>query len=299
MPVAVAICVITVAFVIAIRFIERARVAFAIPAGHVRLQDVVAERRGTGVGEAVLAELLRRIWRPVVVEVDTAATGLVEMYHRLGFRPASETTAPGGKLAMTRPASPTAELVDESLAGPFACWFWPSSGDITIGVAGAAAVGLAGASLDRFDQLVAVATAFVAASVASTDWRTRRIPNVLTAGGAVMLVALGVTTGDLGTAAGGALLMAGPLLASNLATGGRTPGLGDVKLAAVVGAGVAVVASLDAVLPTLTIALAVGAVFGAIYVRRSRRPGFPLGPPIAAATALTLAVAGLNHGGAL
>lgn len=93
--------------------------------------------------------------------------------------------------------------------------------------------------------------------------------------------------------------MAGPLLASNVATRGRTPGLGDVKLAAVAGAGVAVVASLDAVLPTLLIALAVGAVFGAIYVRRSRWPGFPLGPPIAAATGLTLAVTGLNHGGVL
>ena len=88
---------------------------------------------------------------------------------------------------------------------------------------------------------------------------------------------------DMVDLAVGGALMGGPLLVSHLATRGRPPGLGDVKLAGVLGL------TLGAVSPTaayagLLLSLLPGAVFGLWYQRRSGCRGFPFAPAIAAAT---------------
>ena len=85
----------------------------------------------------------------------------------------------------------------------------------------------------------------------------------------------------------------GGALASNLATRGHTPGLGDIKLAAVAGAALGMIEPVDAPLAALMITLVGGAIFGAVYQRRKCQRGFPLGPAIAAATIALLTIDGL------
>ena len=145
---------------------------------------------------------------------------------------------------------------------------------------------------------VAATTAILAAVV---DWRTLRVPNSITLTGIVATVgvasplvlsdALGVRHLMLGAA-----LMAGPLLVSHLVTCGRTPGLGDVKLAGVLGLTLGAVSMTNAYVALLT-SLLIGAVFGLWYQRRSGRTGFPFAPAIALATIGVLVVAALAERG--
>jgi len=145
---------------------------------------------------------------------------------------------------------------------------------------------------------VASATAIAAAVV---DWRTLRVPNPLTLSGLVatavvatpLVLSDAIVGWDLML---GALLMAGPLLVSHLATRGRTPGLGDVKLAGVLGLTLGA-ASMRMAYGALLASLLIGAVFGFWYQRQTGRRGFPFAPAIALATIGVLAVAGATERG--
>lgn len=140
---------------------------------------------------------------------------------------------------------------------------------------------------------IAATTAITAAVV---DWRTLRVPNPLSLAGFIATAVVGAPLVLAGALRGqdmlvGLALMAGPLLVSHLATRGRTPGLGDVKLAGVLGLTLGAV-SLRAAYWSLLASLLIGAAFGIWYQRRTGRRGFPFAPAIAAATIGVLAVLG-------
>ncbi len=126
---------------------------------------------------------------------------------------------------------------------------------------------------------------FVAAG--AVDIRTRRIPNALSLGAAVLVVTDAVCAGRgldalLG---GGAALLAGVALAV-AAHGGF--GMGDIKLLAVGGA----LVGLASVVPLLCAVSIVGGsvALAVLLVRRERGLTMPYGPAIAGGVALLLAV---------
>lgn len=274
--------------------IERVLATFAVPPNHLRLQDVVAERRGTGVAEAVLTDLLATVKRPVVLEADLRAPGVVELYERVGFA-ATSMNLDAGTVTMTRPARDDSTADDgPSIAGIRPSWLWPTSCDIAGGLVAATAL-IALHAPGTWSRLVVVAVAtFVIVTSAGTDWRLHRIPTKLAAVGALPIIWIATATDNTADAVAGAALMAGPLMASHLATRGRAPGLGDVKLALFVGAALALLNPTTAPLAAIMLTLFGGAVFGSIYQRSRRRRGFPLGPAIAAATLAVLTIEGLS-----
>lgn len=137
--------------------------------------------------------------------------------------------------------------------------------------------------------------AIVAVSAAVFDWRDRRVPNQLTGAGMLVTIAVAlalVIRHELSVLAIvlGLLIMSVPLFVSHLLTRSRTPGLGDVKLAAVLGASAGAVHPLVAY-AALLVALVLGAVFGVLYRQSTKRRTFPLAPAISTATVLVLALA--------
>lgn len=278
-----------------VRLIERGLTHLTVPAGHVRLQDVVAQHRGTGTAHPVLAALLGTETRPVTLDVDGRATGLIAMYKRLGFtrvdRPGSEPEI----VSMSRPAT-SSDIGNpaSTLVGIRPRWLWPSPSEIAAGSLAALAM-CALHQPGTWSRLVVVAiAAFVVVTAAGTDLRILRIPNALVAGSVLPLLWISTGAGIAGHALVGALIMAGPLLASNLATRGRTPGLGDIKLAGVAGGALGLLEPVHTPFAALMITLLGGAIFGTIYQRRTRQRGFPLGPAIAAATITLLVIEGLE-----
>lgn len=87
--------------------------------------------------------------------------------------------------------------------------------------------------------------------------------------------------------------MGGPPLAAHLVSKSRTPGLGDVELATVLGAPLGAVSPAAAHWARL-LALTIGAGFGPFYQRATKRRAFPLGPAISLATVLTAFTFGLT-----
>ena len=136
---------------------------------------------------------------------------------------------------------------------------------------------------------------FVALAAASVDRSERRIPNALVAwGAAALLVAVplaGVVDGRVRAAAVGALAgavcYAGPLLALHVSSPGGV-GFGDVKLGAVLGAGLGAGHPVLAALGLL--AACVVAIVRRLALRRMRGPE-PFAPAMAAGVVLASALA--------
>ena len=168
----------------------------------------------------------------------------------------------------------------------------------TIGAGLAIATLLAVVYVGRAEVLMMPALGMIAVTAAVVDARTLRIPNWLTGTGAFVLAVLSVhlvvveNTAWQPLAAGTAI-MGGPLLAAHLVSKSRTPGLGDVKLATVLGAPLGAI-SPAAAYWALLMALSIGAGFGLIYQRATKRRAFPLGPAISLASALTAFAFGLT-----
>ncbi len=299
-PIWLTVIIAPAAALAALTLIERAITTFAIPREHLRLQDVVAQQRGSGSLPVVLDELFRTVSRPVVLDVDETAPGVIALYERVGFNRAGRPGVKPGTITMTRSAPDNTEAESAtSIAGTLPRWLWPSHIDVALGVIAAIAL-LALHQPGTWSRHVIVGTAaFVAVIAASTDLRLHRIPNALLAVGTLPIIWIAIGTDTTGRALTGAALMAVPLLASNLGTRGRTPGLGDVKLAALVGAALGLLNPTTAPLAALMISLMGGAIFGTIYQRRTRQRGFPLGPAIAAATLAVLIAQGLTLRGLL
>jgi Flp pilus assembly protein protease CpaA len=249
------------------------------------LTDVAAVP-GTGGGDAVLAHVAAGAddaGRRLVLAVEPANQHALDLYERHGFSPTGNAR---GRLLRERRPQP-ADGDRQATTRVDRCF------------AIAATLSVATALTLLWDDdprgwLMPIA-ASLAVAAAATDLSSRRIPNALTGIGAVTTAIVGglvvansdVTIVDL---LGGAALFAGPLLAANLATAGRTPGLGDVKLATVLGA-VLGTAGLVVTYLTLLAVLATGAVFGLAWQRRTGERGFPLAPGVAAATCVALAIA--------
>ena len=168
----------------------------------------------------------------------------------------------------------------------------------TIGTGLAIATLLAVVYVGRAEVLMMPALGMIAVTAAVVDARTLRIPNWLTGTGAFVLAVLSVhlvvveNTAWQPLAAGTAI-MGGPLLAAHLVSKSRTPGLGDVKLATVLGAPLGAI-SPAAAYWALLMALSIGAGFGLIYQRTTKRRAFPLGPAISLASVLTAFAFGLT-----
>lgn len=125
------------------------------------------------------------------------------------------------------------------------------------------------------------------ASLAATDLCARRLPNLLTLPGFLVIVAVGVATGAAFAAVIGGLLLAAAYLALYLGAPGAI-GAGDVKLALGVGAA-AGLAGGEAWVFAAALAPALTAVAGCVVlaVRRSSSP-LPHGPAMCAATLAAL-----------
>jgi leader peptidase (prepilin peptidase) / N-methyltransferase len=138
--------------------------------------------------------------------------------------------------------------------------------------------------------------AAVAVYAATIDLATRRIPNVLMASGAMVSIAvLAVLSGrndvSFRRALLGMIVMAIPLLVSHLVTRSRTPGLGDVKLAGVLGLALGAVHPVLAYF-ALTSALVLGAVLGGLHRWLTGQRTFPFAPAISVGVVGVLLVAG-------
>ena len=114
-----------------------------------------------------------------------------------------------------------------------------------------------------------------------TDLRTRRIPNRLIVLGAIAVVVAALSTGTFRWALIGAVVTAAPLLAIYLVSPRLLRG-GDVKLAAVTGAGLGVVSP---ALGVIALTVAVMALLAVSSVRRvsslPMAPGFAIGALVA------------------
>jgi leader peptidase (prepilin peptidase)/N-methyltransferase len=256
--------------------------------------NVAADQDGVGYGDALFSDLdalADAVGRPMVLRVDPGNRRAVRLYRRHGFEPIDDESAP--RMRMMRPPRPNG-LAPETAPS----WLAPVPPSVSAGAIGA----IAGALLTALywgtpAAWLLVPFAVIAALAADCDLRSLRIPNRLVAFGAVIELALLLVVGTsfgqpmVGPAAAGAAIAGAPLFVQHVATGGRTPGLGDAKLAAVLGLAAGTIS--PAVAATgLLISLLFGAVFGLLWQRRrwSRQPGFPLGPGLAAGMAVAVAI---------
>ena len=146
---------------------------------------------------------------------------------------------------------------------------------------GATAVVAACAGLAADVKPGAVTALTVLAMATLTDVTTRRIPNQLVVFGAVAIVVAALSTGTFRSALIGAVVTAAPLLAIYLVSPRLLRG-GDVKLAAVTGAGLGVVSP---ALGVIALTVAVMALLAVSSVRRvsslPMAPGFAIGALVA------------------
>ena len=144
-------------------------------------------------------------------------------------------------------------------------------------------------------------TGVLVVAAGAFDLRWRRVPNLLTGGAAaivlvlVVLVELAFDESMVSSAAAGAAIVATPLLVSHLITRARTPGLGDVKLAAVLGAACGAAHPSTAYL-ALVLALLIGIPFGLVWRASGRGRAFPFAPSLGAAAVVVLATWRLMDG---
>lgn len=166
-------------------------------------------------------------------------------------------------------------------------------GALSAAVAAAVAPLLARSAASTAQLLPAAALLCVLFTAALTDFETRRIPNRLTGAGLLVMIALTALFEPNFVAE--RLLFASLLFAFFLAAALVRPGglgLGDVKLAVVIGAALGA-ASVIAV----AFAFSIGALVGAAIAlargwRHARAVALPLAPFLAAGSALTLLFGG-------
>jgi leader peptidase (prepilin peptidase) / N-methyltransferase len=135
--------------------------------------------------------------------------------------------------------------------------------------------------------LVSTAGALLAGCV---DARTGRIPNVISRGTAIAALVLAARAGDATGALWGTVLAGGAVFALYALTFGTGIGLGDVKLAAAIGAGYGAYAGIVA----LGAAFVLGGAYGAwLLLMRGAHRTDPIrfGPFLAAGTIVAAAAA--------
>jgi leader peptidase (prepilin peptidase) / N-methyltransferase len=264
------------------RTVERRRGALAV-------SNVAADPKGRGHGTALMAAIVGfadGVGRDLSLIVDPTNDAAVHLYRGCGFVAVEEVNS--RRTRMVRPAT-----VGATPAAP-PSWLAP----IHVGrrtTALAAVLGVALIVLYWGSPVAWLMAPFVgvAGLAADSDVGTLRIPNRLVAAGASLLaVTIAVTAVAFSVpivwpAIGGAVIFASPLFVCHALAPGRS-GLGDVKLAAVLGL-VAGAVHPTASLAALFVSMLLGSAFG-VFWRRRRRGGFPLAPALAAGTTLVLAL---------
>ncbi|MFC0449525.1 prepilin peptidase [Rhodococcus jostii] len=143
--------------------------------------------------------------------------------------------------------------------------------------------------------LLPCATAFWwwCVSLAATDLRVRKLPNLLTLPGFLVIAGFGAATGSAGAAVLGGLLLASAYLALFLGAPGSI-GAGDVKLALGVGAATGLAGG-EAWVCAAGLAPVLTALAGCVVlVVRRAPPALPHGPSMCAATLVALFAAHLT-----
>lgn len=255
--------------------------------------NVAADRDGCGHGDDLFATLTGgadAVGRAMVLRVDPRNSRAVLLYRRHGFEPIG--TDRTSRLRMVRAAA----MGTSPSVATAPSWLAPipvSAPAVAVGTA--VGVGLTAVYWGTPAAWLLLLFGLVGGLAADCDLRWLRIPNRLLAAGAVAEVALVVIMGWLfdvpmaGAALTGAAIAGAPLLTQHVATGGRTPGLGDAKLAGVLGL-VAGAVHPAAAIAGLLVSLLFGTVCGLVWQRRWQRgPGFPLGPALATGMTLVLA----------
>ena len=129
----------------------------------------------------------------------------------------------------------------------------------------------------------AVASVCASLIAAHFDARTGRIPDRVTRPASAIALAAAAATGLVSAAILGAVTVGGSLLLLYAITRGRGLGLGDVKLAAVIGIGFGPAVGLAA----LGVAFVAGGIYASWLLatkRADRRDPLPFGPFLAAGT---------------
>jgi leader peptidase (prepilin peptidase)/N-methyltransferase len=167
----------------------------------------------------------------------------------------------------------------------------PRGRDTVAVLAGLAVGGLVAAGLGRSPVGVIASAGAVAllSAAASIDLRERRVPNVLTYSGIVLALTAGALAGALALAALGCLVATG-LMGLMYVIGRGRLGMGDVKLAAAVGAAVGP-AAVPLFLLTSGIAGAVGAL-ALLAAGRGRHGTMPYAPALVVGALVALIQAG-------
>jgi prepilin signal peptidase PulO-like enzyme (type II secretory pathway) len=146
-----------------------------------------------------------------------------------------------------------------------------------------------GGLLQSVSPLIAVACASVSAV---TDLQTGLIFDVVTVTALCLIEAVAAATSTLGDATIGACVVGGALLLLHACSRGRAIGMGDVKLAAVLGAAFGIVNGVI-VLGAAFIIGAASAVYGLTSGRLRRGDGVRFGPYLALGTTALLAIQAL------
>lgn len=257
--------------------------------------NVAVDEDGRGHGDALVGDLVRladAVGRTLVLRVDSSNGRAVRLYRRHGFESIDGHHVT--RMRMLRPAATDGSALP--LDG-LPSWLVPIPVRRRAVVVGTAAgVGLTAVYWGSPAAWLFMPFGLMGWLAADCDLRWLRIPNRLVAAGGVLHVAVVVVVGSLfdtamlGAALAGAAIASAPLFLQHVATRGATPGLGDVKLAGVLGLVAGAVHPAAAIIGVLA-SLLLGAVLGLLWQRRWRRGrAFPLGPALAAGTAFSLAV---------
>jgi GNAT superfamily N-acetyltransferase len=250
------------------------------------VSDVAADPRGRGFGGALIDEVVRDAdahGQTLMLKVEASNRRAVELYTSRGFAVAGSPEGRSVRMIRTPVghAGDTVASVHRFPAG-------------VVGTGVVTAVVLVGANWGYPAVWPMPVVAAVATAAAWCDLRARRVPNRLTAAGAIGLLAvlatLQVVSGVdvLLSALVGAAIWSLPLFASHVVMHGF-PGLGDVKLAGVLGLAAGAVHPYAALVGVVG-SLVLGAGWGLGWRATGGGCAFPFAPPIAAAAVVLLTV---------
>jgi ribosomal protein S18 acetylase RimI-like enzyme/Flp pilus assembly protein protease CpaA len=257
------------------------------------IANVAVDRDGAGHGDELLrdlGQLADAVGRALVLRVDPRNNRAVHLYRRHGFEALDAEPSPRMRMVRSPRSAPGVPAAAPSWLAPAAVSVPALAVGVVVGVL------LTGVYWGTPAAWLLVPFGVLGAVAADCDLRWLRIPNRMLASGVLALVALVLVVGwwfdapMVGTAVAGAAIAGAPLFAQHVVTGGRSPGLGDAKLAAAVGLVAGAIYPAVAI-AGLLVSVLLGVVFGLLWQRRWRRgPGFPLAPALVAGMAVAVAI---------
>jgi hypothetical protein len=204
--------------------------------GALLVADVAASPPGQGFGGRLMSALgadADRIDRALVLRVEPSNLRALQLYRDTGFTRVGDPSGRWVHMVRTPAGRPPAAVVTR-------VWSSPLSG-LTLGTAFSITAVLVAAYWVTPVAWLTPVTATVGTAAAWFDLRVQRVPNRLNAVGAITSLAIVVLVNVMFgveivvPAMAGAAVLAAPLLVTHVVTRDHSPGLGDVKLAAVLG----------------------------------------------------------------